>query len=81
MTIIPAEEISKNNRAVTFIKFILFLGLGIFIIWLSLRGLTPQERSQILYSFRIANYSWVILTIVLGILSHILRSLRWMLFF
>jgi len=81
MTTIPAEEISKNNRAVTFIKFILFLGLGIFIIWLSLRGLTPQERNQILYSFRTANYSWVILTIVLGILSHVLRSLRWMLFF
>lgn len=81
MNLIPAEEISKNNRVVTFLKFILFLGLGIFIIWLSLRGLTPLEKDQILHSFRIANYSWVILTIVMGILSHVLRSLRWMLFF
>jgi len=81
MNLIPAEEISKSNRAVTFLKFILFLGLGIFIIWLSLRGLTPLEKDQILHSFRIANYSWVILTIVMGILSHVLRSLRWMLFF
>ena len=81
MNLIPAEEISKSNRAVTFLKFILFLGLGIFIIWLSMRGLTPLEKDQILHSFRIANYSWVILTIVMGILSHVLRSLRWMLFF
>ncbi len=81
MTVIPAEETSRNNRVITFIKFSLFLGLGICIIWLSLRGLTPNERSQILYSFRIANYYWVILTIAMGILSHVLRSLRWMLFF
>ncbi len=78
---IPAEETPRTNPAATFIKFSLFLGLGIFIIWLSLRGLTPLERSQILHSFRIANYNWVILTIVMGVFSHILRSLRWMLFF
>lgn len=79
MTAIPAEETPRNNRVITFIKFSLFLGLGIFIIWLSLRGLTPNEKGQILYSFRIANYYWVILTVALGILSHVLRSLRWML--
>jgi len=62
------------------IKFALFLGLGILIIWLSLRGLTPGERIQILNSFRIANYNWVILAILLGILSHVLRALRWKLF-
>jgi glycosyltransferase 2 family protein len=74
-------EAPRTNRVTTFIKFVLFLGLGIFIIWLSLRGLTPDERIQILHSFRIANYNWVILTIALGITSHVLRALRWMLFF
>ena len=75
------EETSGKNKATTFIKFALFLGLGIFIIWLSLKGLTPYERIQILHSFRIANYNWVILTIVMGINSHIVRALRWMLCF
>ena len=75
------EEMPKKNRAATFIKFTIFLGLGLFIIWLSLRGLTPEERSQIIHSFRTANYNWVILTITMGILSHVLRALRWMLFF
>ncbi|MFZ4520712.1 MAG: lysylphosphatidylglycerol synthase transmembrane domain-containing protein [Bacteroidales bacterium] len=75
------EETPRTNRAATLIKFTLFLGLGILIIWLSLRGLTPDERIQILHSFRIANYNWVVLTIVMGITSHLLRALRWMLFF
>jgi uncharacterized protein (TIRG00374 family) len=44
------------------------------------RNLTPKEKGEILDSFRSANYNWVILAIILGILSHILRSLRWMIF-
>jgi glycosyltransferase 2 family protein len=75
------EAPPRTNRLTTFIKFALFLGLGIFIIWLSLRGLTPAERIEILHSFRIANYNWVILTIVMGIISHVFRALRWRLFF
>ena len=65
----------------TVLKFIFFLGLGILIIWLSLRNLTEVEKEEILKAFRTANYNWVVLAIVLGILSHILRSLRWILFF
>jgi glycosyltransferase 2 family protein len=81
MTEILTEEMPRKNRVATFIKFTIFLGLGIVIIWLSLRGLTPEEKSQIIHSFRTANYNWVILTISMGILSHVLRALRWMLFF
>jgi len=65
----------------TVIKFILFLGLGLVIIWLSLRKLTVVEQQEIIKSFRTANYNWVIVAILLGICSHILRSLRWNLFF
>ncbi len=71
------EGTPGTNRLATFVKFALFLGLGILIIWLSLRGLTDEEKSEILHSFRIANYNWVILTIVLGLCSHLLRALRW----
>ncbi len=65
----------------TILKFVLFLGLGILIIWLSLRNLTSTEKEEILRSFQTANYNWVILVIFLGILSHLIRSLRWRLFF
>ena len=81
MTQRAPEPGSLKKRIVTVFKFVFFLGLGIFIIWLSVRGLSPSEKTQIIHSFRTADYWWVFLAIVLGILSHILRSLRWMLFF
>lgn len=77
MADVSPEESTGTNRLATFVKFTLFLGLGILIIWLSLRGLTEEEKAEILHSFRIANYNWVILTIVLGLCSHLLRALRW----
>ncbi|MDP4282297.1 MAG: lysylphosphatidylglycerol synthase transmembrane domain-containing protein [Bacteroidota bacterium] len=72
---------SLRSKLFTFLKFTIFLGLGIVIIWLSLRNLTSVEKHQIILSFRTANYNWVILAIILGICSHIVRSLRWMLLF
>lgn len=72
---------SLKKRILNIFKFVFFFGLGILIIWLSLKDLTADERSQIIHSFRIANYWWVFLSIALGILSHILRALRWKLFF
>jgi len=80
MTAYLAEETPGKNWGATTIKFVLFLGLGLFISWLTLRGLSQSEKQQILNSFRIANYNWVILAVLLGILSHVLRALRWRLF-
>ncbi len=74
------EDTPVRKKIFTVVKFLFFLGLGLLIIWLSLKNLTSEERREILHSFRIANYNWVILAIVLGIFSHILRSLRWMIF-
>ncbi len=75
------EGTTLKSRVLTFLKFIIFLGLGIIIIWLSLKDLTGTERSNILESFRTANYYWVFLAIILGIFSHLLRTLRWIMFF
>lgn len=80
MNTLEAEETPRTGMVATVVKFILFLGLGLFIIWLSLRGLTAEEKEQIIHSFRTANYNWVVLTIFMGIASHILRALRWKLF-
>jgi len=81
MTQIITEPLPRKNRFLTVFKFCFFLGLGILIIWLSMKNLTAEERAQIIHSFRIANYWWVFLAVLLGICSHILRALRWILFF
>lgn len=66
---------SKTSKNI--IQITLALGLGIFIIWLSLKDLNPTEKGNILNSFKIADYYWVVLSIFLGILAHLTRAIRW----
>lgn len=58
-------------------KLIFFLGLGIFFIWLFVRHLTPDEKREIWDSLGQANYLWILLSMFIGIFSHISRTIRW----
>ncbi|MFZ1612222.1 MAG: lysylphosphatidylglycerol synthase transmembrane domain-containing protein [Chitinophagales bacterium] len=58
-------------------KFGFFLSIGLLLIWLITKDLTEQDRRDISDSFRNANYWWVAISIVVGIVSHIVRALRW----
>ncbi len=59
------------------LKFILFFGFGIFLIWWFFRGLTIQEKAEIKESFLQANYWIILLSILVGIVSYFLRAARW----
>lgn len=59
------------------LKFLLFLSIGILFIWLSLKNLTREQVNEIFHSFKIANYNWLFLSFLIGMLSHIVRALRW----
>jgi glycosyltransferase 2 family protein len=61
----------------TAIKLLIFLAIGFFFVWLFLRDLTPEQKKQILESFSIANYWWLILSFFIGLLSHVFRTMRW----
>jgi uncharacterized protein (TIRG00374 family) len=66
-----------KKKIVSSIKIFAALGLGILVIWLSVRNITPEQEESIFKSFRIANYWWVILSIIVGIFSHLMRAVRW----
>jgi len=59
------------------IRFTVFLGIGIFFIWIFLRSLTAEQKQEIINSMGNANYWWILLAIPLGILSHFIRAMRW----
>jgi glycosyltransferase 2 family protein len=61
----------------TALKLIFFLAIGFFFIWIFLKDLTPPQKKQILESFSLANYWWLILSFLIGLLSHVFRTLRW----
>ena len=56
------------------LKITLPLALGGFLVWYSLTIVSPEK---LITYFKNANYPWVLLGLIFGILSHISRAYRW----
>lgn len=67
--------VSKNIKTV--IQFVILLGIGILLIWLQLRQITPEQREEILYALKTADYLWVAVSLIIALFSHFLRAFRW----
>jgi glycosyltransferase 2 family protein len=64
----------KNARAL--IQFVVLLGIGVLLIWLSLRQVAP-EKDKIIDAFANADYFWIVLAMLIALISHLLRAYRW----
>lgn len=65
----------KNIKSI--LQFVVLLSIGVLLIWLSVRKITPDEKKEIITAFETANYFWVILSMAIALLSHFLRAYRW----
>ncbi|MCK9167749.1 MAG: lysylphosphatidylglycerol synthase transmembrane domain-containing protein [Bacteroidales bacterium] len=71
---------SSNNQTTKkqqVLRLLFFLALGFFFIWLFLRTLTSEEKHEIGLHLRNANYSWILLSVVFGLISNVSRAARW----
>ncbi|WP_343488174.1 lysylphosphatidylglycerol synthase transmembrane domain-containing protein [Allomuricauda sp. d1] len=59
------------------LKLIVPITLGLFLVWYSYQSTTPEEWKQILRYISNASPFWVGLSVIIGILSHISRAIRW----
>ncbi|EZH74933.1 membrane protein [Aquimarina atlantica] len=66
-----------NPKLIKFLKIILPLALGVFLIWYSIASATPEERQKTLQYITQADPKWIILSVIMGIISHISRAYRW----
>lgn len=66
-----------NKKLVRLLKTILPIGLGLFLVWYSYAITSEADRQQILKYIGEADLFWVTLSIVIGMLSHISRAVRW----
>lgn len=66
-----------NKQFKTALKLAFFLGLGFFFIWLFVRNLTPAQIDEIISSIKRANYWWLVVSVLVGVLSHAIRAARW----
>ena len=63
-----------NKKTVSVLKYVLGLGLGLVLLYFALRNVDFDEVKE---GFQKANYLWVGLGLLVAILSHWFRAVRW----
>lgn len=66
-----------NKRIRTILTYLFFLGLGIFLVWWSIKDLTADDKSQIKTALQTARYWLVLPVFAMLFASHLVRALRW----
>ncbi|MGE0018527.1 MAG: lysylphosphatidylglycerol synthase transmembrane domain-containing protein [Draconibacterium sp.] len=64
-----------KNTIIKFLKFLVFFTLGIFIFWLIYKDQDIERIKSVLKNE--VNYFWVFISLIIGLISHISRTLRW----
>jgi uncharacterized protein (TIRG00374 family) len=64
-----------KNTVGKILKFLIFFTLGIFIFWLIYKDQDIERIKSVLKNE--VNYFWVVISLVIGLVSHISRTLRW----
>ncbi len=67
----------KKKKIVTWLQYTLFLGAGLFLVWWQLRSMNAVQKEEFLISLKQANYLYIIPIVLMGLLSHFIRALRW----
>lgn len=65
------------NKAKQTAQFLLFFGLGIFLLWFTTRALSGEEINKVTELVLHANLLYVLPSIGALLLSHYIRALRW----
>ncbi|RYY51122.1 MAG: flippase-like domain-containing protein [Chitinophagaceae bacterium] len=66
-----------RKRLGSILQYIIFLGGGIFLVWWQLRSMTVAEKSEFNNALWSVNYWLMIPVLLMSLLSHLSRSMRW----
>lgn len=67
-----------NSSIKKILQIALPIGIGLFFIWYSVHKTSEEERILLWKSVTTAKPLWIIASAILGILSHLSRSYRWL---
>jgi uncharacterized membrane protein YbhN (UPF0104 family) len=65
-----------RKSLIQFLKFLAFLIVGVFLLWLAFRNVKYQKLIE---GLKEANYSWVALSLLFAFLAYVSRARRWIL--
>jgi uncharacterized protein (TIRG00374 family) len=66
-----------GKRLVAVLKYLFFLGLGVFLIWWSMHQIPKEKWGEFKRSLETANYALILPVFLILTLSHVTRALRW----
>ena len=66
-----------KKKIFTIFQYVVFLGLGFFLAWLSLKNLDSQKRNEIRIAVEHARYWLIVPVFLILVLAHLTRALRW----
>lgn len=66
-----------NKKFLSVLKYLVFLGLGIFLTWWQLGKMDANQQSQFKESLLHANYIVIAPVVIMALLSHLSRAIRW----
>lgn len=66
-----------GKKILSLLQYVIFLGAGILLVWWQLHTMTPEQELQFKNAFAKANYYLIIPVILINLLSHLSRSMRW----
>jgi uncharacterized protein (TIRG00374 family) len=61
----------------TIFQFVFFIGLGIFLVWWSIKDLNTEDKSHIKTALQNARVVLIIPVFCILLLSHFVRAMRW----
>lgn len=65
-----------KKKITSVLKALIFLSIGVFFVWIFVRKLTAEQIEEIFMSVKTANYWWLLLSFLIGLISHFARSYR-----
>ena len=66
-----------GKKILSLLQYVIFLGAGILLVWWQLHSMTPEQELQFKNAFAKANYYLIIPVVIINLLSHLSRSMRW----
>ncbi|SHF95416.1 hypothetical protein SAMN05444274_1156 [Mariniphaga anaerophila] len=72
---IPHKGLILKKIAIKTIKFLTFFAIGVSIFWLIYKDQDIEHIKSVLKND--VNYFWIIISLFIGLLSHISRTIRW----
>ena len=65
------------KKILSLLKYLIFLGGGLLLVWWQLHSMTTEQENQFKDAFKSAHYLLVIPVVLMNLLSHLSRSMRW----